>query len=125
MMTNEWCISSCSGFVWSMKKQLNAKIIGLPDSGDSAYARLFVDIYLDFKSQDGFRLEVSSRKARTNQKLPEGALLRQQVSATRSTDSKGKLLSGRPRYVDEWVAPVYRSYLGSWESQVFKAALKN
>lgn len=125
LMVNEWCISSCTGFVWSLKDQLGkrAKIVGMPDSGDSAYARLFVDLYLDSAKPDGFKIEVSPRVGRTRQNLPEGAILRQQVTATRSTTSKDKVISATPVPVDVWVPYQYRHYDDTWEAKVFKKAL--
>ena len=127
ILVNEWCISTCTGFVWSMKNELNkrVKLIGTPDSGDSAYARLFLDVYLDNNSPEGFRIEVSPRVGRTRQNLPEGAMLRQQITATRSTDSKGRIISATPSPTDKWVPYRYRNYDDSWESKVFKVALKN
>lgn len=127
LLVNEWCISTCTGFVWSIKNQLGkrAKLFGIPDSGDSAYARLFIDVFLDDTATDGFRMEISPRPGRTRQNLPDGAFLRQQITATRSTDSKGKVISARPTNVDIWVPYRYRHYEDSWEALVFKAALED
>lgn len=127
LLVNEWCVSSCTGFVWSVKDQLKGrvKVAGFPDSGDSAYARLFIDLYFDSASPEGFRLEISPRPGQTNQKLPDGAILRQQVTATRSTDSKGRILSATPTKVDFWIPYEYRHYDDTWEAKAFKAALKN
>ena len=126
IMVNEWCISSCTGFVWNMKNKLGdrVKIIGVPDSGDSAYARLFVDVYLDPKNPQGFRTEIAPRQGRTRQKLPPGAILRQQVSATRSTDQNGNVVSAIPTPVDVWIPYPYHSTEDPWEVKIFKAALK-
>jgi hypothetical protein len=126
ILVNEWCISTCTGFVWQMKQELRNRVrhIGVPDSGDSAYARLFVDVYLDPKSPDGFRAEVSPRPGGKRQLLPEGAVLRQQVTATRSTDAHGKVISAIPTPVDSWIPYRYRHYDESWEAKVFKTALK-
>jgi len=68
-------------------------------------------------------LAVTSRVGGQQQQLPEGALLRQQVSATRSTDAHGKIISGNPSPVDVWVPYEYYSFDDSWESKTFKAAL--
>jgi hypothetical protein len=127
LLVNEWCISTCTGFVWSMKDQLGkrVKLVGFPDSGDSAYARLFIDVYLDSANNSGFRVQVSPILGGARQNVPDGAILRQQVTATRSTDSRGKLTSATPTKVDIWIPYLYRQYDDSWESLVFKAALKN
>lgn len=127
VLVNEWCISTCSGFVWSMKDQLGkrVKLVGIPDSGDTAYARLFLDVLLDHKNTNGFRVEISSRPGGSKQILPDGAILRQQLTATRSTDSKGRLISAIPSKVDIWVPYRYRNFDNTWESSVLKEALKN
>ncbi len=125
ILTNEWCISSCTGFIWSMRDQLGARVktVGLPDSGDSAYARLYLDLYLDSALPGGFRTAVSPRAGRTRQDLPAGAVLRQQVAVTRSTDSRGRVISARPNKIDVWIPFEYRHYDKSWESKAFEAAL--
>ena len=125
ILVNEWCISTCTGFVWSLRQQLGArtKIFGIPESGDSAYARLFLDIYLDPSKPDGFRSEVAPRPGGSRQALPEGAILRQQVAVTRSTDASGKVISAIPSPVDVWIPYRYRHFDESWEAKVFKAAL--
>lgn len=126
LMVNEWCISTCTGFVWSMKDQLGkrVKLVGFPDSGDSAYARLYLDAYLDNASVDGFRMQVSPRPGGTRQNVPERAILRQQVTATRSTDALGRVLSATPTETDFWIPYRYRQFEDSWESLVFKTALE-
>lgn len=125
LLVNEWCVSTCSGFAWSVKNQFGkrAKLFGMPDSGDSAYARLYLDVYLDSSDPDGFRTEVSPRPGRTRQNLPAGALLRQQITATRSTDAQGRVISALPTPIDVWIPYRYRHYDGTWESKVFNAAL--
>jgi hypothetical protein len=125
ILVNEYCISSCTGFVWSLKDQLGkrVKLLGVGDSGDSAYARLFLDVYLDENSHEGFRVEVSGRTGSTQQKLPDGAMFRQQITATRSTTKQGKILSATPSKVDQWISYKYRDYDDTWEASLFKAAL--
>ncbi|MES2854541.1 MAG: hypothetical protein V4692_01705, partial [Bdellovibrionota bacterium] len=125
LLVNEWCISSCTGFVWSMRDQLKkqVEVVGMYESGDSAYARLYLDVYLDPNAPGGFRTEVNSRKARTRQNLPDGALLRQQVAVTRSTDSKGRVISATPAPVDLWVPHESPQFGDEWEARAFKAAL--
>ena len=127
ILVNEWCISSCTGFVWQLKDKLGkrVKLVGMPDSGDSAYARLYLDLYVDPSRPEGYRTEVTQRVGRTNQELPEGALLRQQIAVTRSTDSRDRVISAKPTAVDVWVPIHYREFDDSWEAKAFKAALKN
>lgn len=101
-----------------------AKVVGIPDSGDSAYARLFLDVYLDSTKPEGFRTEVTGRKGGSRQTLPEGAILRQQVAVTQSTDAKGKVISATPTPVDIWVGYERPEFVDAWEVRAFQAALK-
>lgn len=125
ILVNEWCISSCTGFVWQLKDKLGSrvKLVGMPDSGDSAYARVYLDLYLDPSKPGGFRLEVAGRKGQTTQELPTGAILRHQVAVTRSTDMRGHVVSAKPTPVDVWVPIHYKEFDDSWEAKAFKAAL--
>lgn len=124
IMTDEYCVSTCTGFVWEMKNRFlaRAKVVGFPESGDSAYARLYVDIL----SKGGtYTVSSAARAGRTKQVLPEDTLLRQQVTVTRSTDASGAILSARPTMPDIWVPYRYVQPNESWDVQVFQAALKN
>jgi hypothetical protein len=127
ILVNEWCISTCTGFVWSFKDQLGKRVktVGLPDSGDSAYARLYLDVYLDNQNPEGFRVEIAPRPGRTRQMLPENAIMRQQITATRSTTSKGKVISAIPTKIDIWIPYRYRDFDEPWTTKVFNAALNN
>ena len=44
MITGQWCISSCTGFAWTIKHFLRdkVKVIGMPESGDSTYSRAYL-----------------------------------------------------------------------------------
>ncbi len=125
ILVDEYCISSCTGFVWQFRDKLKSrvKLLGFPDSGDSAYARLFLDVYLTSDSP-GYRVSISPRQGRTMQRLPEGAMLRQQVTVTRSTDAKGRIISAIPMIPDVWVPNRYHHFDDTWEATVFKEALK-
>ncbi|MGZ3733175.1 MAG: hypothetical protein ACXU9U_05505 [Parachlamydiaceae bacterium] len=63
------------------------------------------------------------KKARTPDK-PE-PWVRQVVAATRSTDKDGKIISGTPQGIDIWVPRRWNQTYEEWESEVFKAAMKN
>ncbi len=126
VLVDEWCISTCTGFVWNLKDKLGkrAKLVGMPDSGDSGYARLYVDVYLDSTKPEGFRITTSSRQPLSRQRLPEGALLRQQVSATRSTDEHGRIVSAQPAVVELWTPHRYKQSDDQWMAAAFEMALK-
>ena len=126
VLVDEWCISTCTGFVWNLKDKLGkrAKLVGMPDSGDSGYARLFLDVYLDPTKPEGFRITTSSRQPLSRQRLPEGALVRQQVSATRSTDEHGRIVSAKPAEVELWTPRSYKQTDDQWMAAAFAMALK-
>jgi hypothetical protein len=125
VLVDEWCISSCTGFVWQLKNKIGkrVKIVGFPDSGDSAYARLFLDLYLT-KEAPGYKTVVVARPGRTKQMLPDGAVLRQQVTVTRSTDEKNRIISAIPTMPEVWVPNRFHNFDDTWEATVFKEALK-
>jgi hypothetical protein len=99
------------------------KFVGFPDSADSAYARVYLDAMLDDQAPHGFKLRVLGRPGGTKQELPSGALFRQQVSVTRSTDRNGKVISGIPVGLDVWIPRQYRYSGEEWETLAFKKAL--
>jgi hypothetical protein len=127
LLVDEWCISSCVGFVWSLKDQLGprVKIFGFPDSGDTAFARVFIDVRLNAKSKDGFDLLVTARLPNTLQAIDENLLARQSVSITQTTDKDGKVISGVPTHVDQLVARTYKRDATPWETRVLDAALSD
>ncbi|PIU01083.1 MAG: hypothetical protein COT74_00840 [Bdellovibrionales bacterium CG10_big_fil_rev_8_21_14_0_10_45_34] len=125
LLVNELCISSCTGFVWQLKDKLKSRvrILGFPDSGDSTYGRLLIDVFLT-SEVPGYKIVISPRQPQSTQKLPKNALLRQQVAVTRTTDEKGKVFSGIPVMPDVWVPKRYRHFDDTWEATVFQEALK-
>jgi len=127
ILVDQWCISSCVGFVWNMKDVLKdrVKFYGMPDSADSAYGRVYIDVYLDSSAKDGFRLQVSPRPGATLATLPQGAIARQAVSVTRSTDKNGKVISGIPMEMDGWVPQKYHYFDENWKTSVLKRALED
>lgn len=46
------------------------------------------------------------------------------VSATRSTDRDGNLLSGKPQKIDFWIPHKWNQTDEEWEKLVFKKALE-
>lgn len=127
LLVDPYCVSSCVGFVWNLRHHLKnrVKIFGSPDSGDSAYARVYLDAILDPKLKSGFELKVVPRPGRTSQDLPPGVLFRQQVSVTRSTDSQGRIISGIPQAVDKPVSRKFDQDDTEWAAAVLKEALVN
>jgi hypothetical protein len=105
ILTNQWCISSCVGFVWNFNNVLKkrAAFFGMPDSGDSTYGRIYLDVYLDTSTPKGFRTETAGRPGQSSADLPPGGIIRQIVSVTKSTDKNGKVVSGVPMKMTGWV----------------------
>lgn len=99
IMLNEKCISSCDGFVWALKKNLNAKLYGFPQAADSAYSRLRVDVIRDKKSSDGFRIMINPQRA----ELDRNHIIGQVVAVTRSSDERGNSFNGSPLALEKFV----------------------
>jgi|GEM_PF-3524559 len=127
ILVDQWCISSCVGFVWNFKDVLGdrVKFYGMPDSADSAYGRVYIDLFLDPSAKEGFRLKVSPRPGATLGTLPQGAIARQAVSVTRSTEKNGKVISGIPMKMDGWVPQKNHYSDENWETSVLKRALED
>jgi hypothetical protein len=111
------CISSCVGLIWNLGDVLGprTRYFGFPDSGDSAFSRANVDLSLSPTGE--VRVEVASDAA----PLPDwskGALLRQRVSVSRSTDASGKVLSGKPRPLTAFIAPRAEESADAWVARV-------
>ena len=119
ILMDQWCISSCVGFVYNIKNLLKERVktYGMPDSGDSTYSRLTISISPNTKAI------ISSWKKAQAPGLPE-PWIRQIVSATRTTDKDGKILSGIPQVVDVWVPRSWNQSSEEWESSVFNKGME-
>jgi hypothetical protein len=124
ILMNHWCISSCVGFVSNIKDLLKDKVktFGIPDSGDSAYSRL--SIFVSPLENGAVEAKIAPMKKARNPDKPE-AWVRQVVSATRSTDKDGNLLSGKPQKIDYWVPKKWNQTDDEWAASVFSEALKH
>jgi hypothetical protein len=121
IMVDQWCISSCVGFVDNMSKLFKnrLKIFGHEDSADSTYSRLTLALSFD---DNGEKLQVLplSKAKKPDPPLP---WVRQVVSVTRSTDNSGQILSGKPQKIDGWIPRKWNQSLDEWSKSVFKSAL--
>jgi hypothetical protein len=126
ILVDSWCISSCSGFVWQFKHHLPKQVqtYGHPDSGDTSYARVYIDVVLNTKLKKGYEIIINPRPGRTSQDLPKGTLLRQAVPVTVSTDENGKIISATPTEIDIWVPFRYQDGWQKWKVEVVKAAIQ-
>lgn len=125
IVLNQWCHSSCVGFVWNMKNVLNdrVKFIGQPDDGDSTYGRVLVSVRIDQSSPKGFALTIGPRKSGQRAEAKDGVLFEQSVSVTRSTDRSGNIISGIPQKVDLWVPSKWDLSWDEWQQEAVKQAI--
>jgi hypothetical protein len=125
VLINRLCISSCVGFVYDLVDVFGgrARTYGEPDSGDSTYSRLFLDVFLDAKDPRGFRTRLSPYDGRGARNLGE-AFYRLIVSVTRSTDAHGRVISGIPQKIDVPLLPRWDEAPEGWAARVFAEALK-
>ena len=125
IVLNQWCHSSCVGFVWNMKNVLKdrVKFVGQPDDGDSTYGRVLVAATLNSNSAKGFDLQIVPRRSGQRAEATGGILFEQAVSVTRSADKNGKIVSGTPQKVDLWIPFKWNKDWSTWQSEaVLKSA---
>lgn len=125
IMTDPWCISSCTGFVWTMKYYLKDRVqfAGVPDSGDSTYSRSFIEAsYID--KAPGFKLEVFPRPPLARAELSKDAFFRSVVSTSRSTDENGNIVSGIPMKMDLFIAPQWNEAPDEWVGRMVQNILE-
>lgn len=101
ILTDPWCISSCVGFVWTLKHYLKDRVTfaGLPDSGDSTYSRTYLEGALTNDGKD-FKLSIYPRPPQSRAEVSKDALFRAAISTSRSTDENGNIISGIPMKID-------------------------
>ena len=120
LIVNQFCVSSCDGFVYTFKQELGARveIIGQPQAADTAYSRLRIGVELDQKAPEGFRLKMLPQYGN----VPAEILFSQIASVTRSVTSGGQIVSGKPLSVDAFISnTVERQSL--WIQDAIRAAI--
>lgn len=120
VLLNQWCVSSCDGFVYNLKEKFGAraKFYGHPQSADTAYARLTINIHLDPNARDGFRLEIVPLFDPSSNEV----FMSQTIVVSRSTTADGSVVSGVPVPLDGFV-PRTLGNGNRWPSEVLKRAL--
>lgn len=123
IIMNQWCISSCVGFVDNMIKLFKGKVktYGHPDSGDSAYSRATVAASFE-KNKSKVELLILKKARKPDNPEP---WIRQIVSVTRSTDSTGHIISGRVQKIDHWIPQPWDQTDEDWIRAAFNTAIKN
>jgi len=120
VLLNQWCVSSCDGFAYNLKEKFGARatFYGHPQAADTAYSRLTINIHLDSKLKEGFRLETVPLYDSSSQ----NAFMSQTIVVTRSTTQNGTVVSGVPVPLDGFV-PYTLQNKDSWPNEVLKHAL--
>ncbi|AZZ37465.1 hypothetical protein CIK05_11895 [Bdellovibrio sp. qaytius] len=124
ILTDPWCISSCTGFAWTMKYYLKdrVKFAGLPESGDSTYSRSYIEASFIDKAP-GYKLEVFPRAPLSRPEVSKDAFFRSAISTSRSTDEDGNIVSGVPMKVDYFIAPKWDEDVDEWVGRMIGVVL--
>lgn len=118
LMVNEWCVSSCDGFVWAMNNLLKAKLYGQPQAADSAYARLRIDAIWDANEKDGFKVVINPERG----EFDPNFIIGQTIAVSRATDAQGKILNGDPLPLEKMIPYRFNEY---YPKQVLKAVMED
>lgn len=126
ILTDHWCISSCVGFVWTMKNYLKERVsfAGVPDSGDSTYSRAYIEGRL-IDRPPYVSISVTSRPSGTHAEVGKDAIFKQAVSVSRSTDDKGNIISGMPQKMDLFLSQNWDQSVDNWVAKLVKESLNH
>lgn len=121
ILTDPWCISSCVGFVWTLKHYLKDRVqfAGLPDSGDSTYSRTYLEgTFID----DGknYKLSVHPRLPQSKAEVSKEGFFRSAISTSRSTDELGNVISGIPMKMDYFTSMKWDEDPEAWVARLVK-----
>lgn len=125
VVVDQWCVSSCSGFVWTLKNYIDPnkiKFIGFPDSADTTYERYRINVWLAPHLKTGFELSVQPRQYRPDD-YQSMLALSWLVSATRTTDHHGAILSMTPLAVNQFIP--WRNDKKRWLQEALAVAEKD
>ncbi|MEZ4741052.1 MAG: hypothetical protein R3B45_01150 [Bdellovibrionota bacterium] len=119
IFVNELCVSSCDAFVYEIKDELadKVKIIGIPQSADTAYARVALDIY-GSPNNLGEYIKLRSIYA----EVPEDVLFSQTISIARSVTEDGEMVSGVSEPLDQFVPYSFEERY-NYQNKLLKIAL--
>ncbi len=125
ILTDPWCISSCVGFVWTLKHYLKDRVqfAGLPDSGDSTYSRTYVEAAFNNNGKS-FRLSILPRPPLSRAEVSKEALFRAAVSTSRSTDENGNVVSGVPMKMDHFSSPRWNENTEEWIARLLETVVR-
>ncbi|MBK9322893.1 MAG: hypothetical protein IPM97_08115 [Bdellovibrionaceae bacterium] len=121
ILTDPWCISSCVGFVWTLKNYLKERVqfAGLADSGDSTYSRTYLEgaFIGDGKK---FTLSIYPRPPQSRAEVSKDGFFRAAISTSRSTDENGNVISGVPMKMDYFSSIKWDEDPEAWVARLIK-----
>ena len=126
LLTDPWCISSCTGFVWTMKYYLKDRVLfaGMPDSGDSTYSRSYIES--SFVSRPpGYKVVVLPRPGESSLVISKDAFFRSAISTSRSSDENGNVISGTPMKMNIFSSPKWDEDVDDWVARLLTQVLKS
>lgn len=104
-----------------MKHYLNdrVKFVGIPDSGDSTYARAGIEGHISNQSPFNHTTVIPQVSMENNFNDPNH-LFTQFVSVSRTTDEKGTVISTVPQIMDIEIFPYWYEGSQEWLARVLK-----
>ena len=125
ILTDPWCISSCVGFVWTLKHYLKDRVqfAGLPDSGDSTYSRTYLEGAFTDEGKN-YKLSVHPRPPQSKAEVSKEGFFRAAISTSRSTDDLGNVISGVPMKMDYFTSMKWDEDPDSWVARLIQAVTK-
>ncbi len=123
-LLNHDCISSCVGFAWTMKNYLKERLFvaGIPDSGDSTYARAYIQGALLDKAPF-YQVTTTPQAHGSHARANFSGVFQQAVSISMSTNARGEIISGRPLSVNLFLAPTWQQTPDEWVSSLLEKVL--
>lgn len=116
LVIDPFCNSACANFAQSMRTKTGARIVGLPDTADTAFSRLRLHFGFDKAGMPIVQVEDDSKIA-----MRVGTFT---VAATLSTEADGKVISGQPQLPDLIVERLWHQDGDQWAREAIKAALR-
>jgi hypothetical protein len=121
LVIDPYCNSACSTFAWQLNNKLSVKIYGLPDTGDTTFARLRI-----FFGYDSAGKPITSVEDDTPFKAPNTLLIGSfLVAGTVSTDAKGNTVSAKPVIPNHVVQRRWNQNGDEWARKALLEALQH
>jgi hypothetical protein len=115
VVIDPFCNSACVNFSWGLKSKVSARIVGLPDTGDTTFSRLTIHFGFD---SDGKALTSIEDESKIANRVGNFV-----VAATVSTDAIGNVLSAKPLIPDRVVERRWHHSGDEWAVKAISEAL--